>query len=82
MTVNSRSKPDLEITGSSPRKDWRTKETRQRTHLVGVRLSPAESALLRAEAKRTGLTMATVLREAFLASVKAGITPGPPRSDR
>jgi hypothetical protein len=55
--------------------------SRRRQHLVGVRLTPAEHALVQAEAQRSGKSAPAVLRDAFLASVKAGITPGPPRSD-
>jgi hypothetical protein len=54
----------------SERGDWRKNETRQRQHLVGVRMSPAEMALLKAEAGRSGLTAASVLRQAFLAGVR------------
>jgi hypothetical protein len=44
-------------------------ETRQRTDMVCVRLNPAESALLTAEAERTGEHESTLLRDAFLASI-------------
>ena len=44
-------------------------EVRQRTRMVGLRLSPAESGLLKAEAARRGWSEARVLRETFLASL-------------
>jgi hypothetical protein len=47
-------------------------EVRQRTCQVCVRLNPAESALLKAEASRRGWSEARVLREAFIASLPAG----------
>jgi hypothetical protein len=46
-------------------------ETRQRTHLVCVRMNPEESGLLKAEAARTGASEASLLRDAFLASLGA-----------
>ena len=50
-------------------RDWHRNESRQRQHLVGVRMNPAEMELLRAESARLKLTMAATLRRAFLASV-------------
>lgn len=46
-------------------------EIRQRTHLVGVRLKPAEMELLKAQSERLQMTKAATLRRAFLASVPA-----------
>ena len=48
-------------------------DSRQRQHLVGVRLSPAEHALVEAEARRSGKSAPSVLRDAFLASVKVEV---------
>jgi hypothetical protein len=46
-------------------------ESRLRQKLVGVRMSPAEHELLAAEAKRTGRSEASVLRDSFLAALPA-----------
>ena len=71
--MNSKSKPDLEITGSSPRKHKRGSENRARSRQVAVRLSPAEHALLQAAAAIFGKSAASVLRDAFMASVKVEV---------
>jgi predicted HicB family RNase H-like nuclease len=44
---------------------------RQRPHLVGVRLSDEEHALVVAAAKRQGVSAASVLRYTFLATYAA-----------
>jgi hypothetical protein len=48
-------------------------ESRLRQKLVGVRMSPAEHELLAAEAKRTGRSEASVLRDSFLAALPAEV---------
>lgn len=47
----------------------RKSESRLRQKLVGVRMSPAEHALLAAESARSGRSESSILRDAFLASV-------------
>ena len=60
---------------AGPRKHKRGSETRARPHQVDVRLSPAEHALVEAEARRSGKSPPSVLREAFLASMKVEVQP-------
>lgn len=44
-------------------------ETRQRTRLVGVRLTPSEHDALLAEAKAVGVSVAELLRRRALAAI-------------
>ena len=54
-------------------------ETRQRTELIAVRMTPAEAALLDAVVEQTGARgRSTVLREAFMGRWKVGLVPGGP----
>lgn len=55
------------------RKHKRGSENRSRRHQVSVRLSPAGYALVQAEAEHSGKSAASVLRDAFMASVKVEV---------
>ena len=56
-----------DLPAGKPRRDWTRNESRQRTHLVGVRMTREMWVQLEAEARRQQRSMASVLRDAFLA---------------
>jgi predicted DNA binding CopG/RHH family protein len=59
--------------GSQERRGTRTgTEVRRRDALVGVRLTQREMAVIKEAAAREGTSPASVLREAFFATLAAG----------
>jgi Ribbon-helix-helix protein, copG family len=56
---------------ATSRKSRRGTDNRQRQAQVAVRLNPEELAAVQAAADRTGVSLAAVLREAFMSQVPA-----------